>query len=281
VGRALSGASRHSRGWWRVHPSGAAVARGCAPAASRPPRARAREAIKACPTPRRRSDSVHGCGCLGSLSLELIARAWIGRQHGLSDTAIRNRAKAKGWTRDLSGAVRSRVRASSVREGVRANLLAGVTPSEAAIVDAVAARGVEVVRLASEVERKAGRAAPGVQLVGRVRCSSGGSNQRGPRDRGRTDRSAGEPDSAWEFHFIPSFYLSCYASPVRFIYPVVMYWCIQVQSTTRGDESIAIFPAPEIRAHCVRLRFDNRILVEGNDCPLLASMLLTTLVQSL
>jgi len=30
--------------------------------------------------------------------------------------------------------------------GVRANLLAGVTPSEAAIVDAAAARGVEVVR---------------------------------------------------------------------------------------------------------------------------------------
>jgi hypothetical protein len=32
--------------------------------------------------------------------------------------------------------VRSRVRESLVREGVRANLLAGVTPSEAAIVDA-------------------------------------------------------------------------------------------------------------------------------------------------
>ena len=48
---------------------------------------------KACPTPRRRSD---------------LARAWIGRQHSLSDTAIRKRAKANGWTRDLSGAVRSR-----------------------------------------------------------------------------------------------------------------------------------------------------------------------------
>jgi len=50
-----------------------------------------------------------------------------------------------GWTRDLSGALRSRVRESLVRE-VRANLLAGVTPSEAAIVDAAAARGVEVGR---------------------------------------------------------------------------------------------------------------------------------------
>ena len=47
--------------------------------------------------------------------------------------------------RDLSGAVRSRVCESLVREGVGANLLAGVTPYEAAIVDA-AARGVEVVR---------------------------------------------------------------------------------------------------------------------------------------
>ena len=69
---------------------------------------------KACPTPRRRSD---------------IARAWIGRQHSLSATAIRKRAKANGWTRGLSGAVRSRVRVSLVREGVRADLLAGVTPS--------------------------------------------------------------------------------------------------------------------------------------------------------
>jgi hypothetical protein len=34
-----------------------------------------------------------------------------------------------------------------VREGVRANLLAGVTPSAATIVDAAAVRGVEVVRL--------------------------------------------------------------------------------------------------------------------------------------
>jgi hypothetical protein len=42
--------------------------------------------------------------------------------------------------------VRSRVRESLVREEVRANLLAGVTLSEAAIVDAAAARGVEVVR---------------------------------------------------------------------------------------------------------------------------------------
>jgi hypothetical protein len=58
-----------------------------------------------------------------------MARAWIGRQHSLSDMAIRKRAKANGWTRD-PGALRSPVCESLVREGVRANLLAGVTPSE-------------------------------------------------------------------------------------------------------------------------------------------------------
>ena len=66
--------------------------------------ARVREAIKACPTPRRRSD---------------IARGWIGRQHSPSDTAIRKRAKANGWTRDLSGAVPSRVRKFGSREPAR------------------------------------------------------------------------------------------------------------------------------------------------------------------
>jgi hypothetical protein len=49
-------------------------------------------------------------------------------------------AKANGWTRGPSGAVRSLVRESLVREGVRANLLAGVTLSEAVIVDAAAQR---------------------------------------------------------------------------------------------------------------------------------------------
>jgi hypothetical protein len=76
--------------------------------------------------PRRRSDLSPG--------------RWIGRQHSLSDTAIRKRAKANGWTRDLSSAVRSRVRESLGRAGVRANLLGGVT-LRGRIVNA-AARGV-------------------------------------------------------------------------------------------------------------------------------------------
>lgn len=79
----------------------------------------------------------------GQLSIRQIAR-----QHDISDTAIRNHAKAGGWTRDLAGAVRNRVRESLVREGVRANQCEqmGVVPSDAAIVDEAAAIGVAVVR---------------------------------------------------------------------------------------------------------------------------------------
>jgi hypothetical protein len=76
----------------------------------------------------------------GQLSIKELAR-----QHKLSDTAIHKRAKAKGWTRDLSGAVRTRVRENLVCE-VRANLIAGGKPSDAAIIDEAAAIGVAVVR---------------------------------------------------------------------------------------------------------------------------------------
>ena len=76
----------------------------------------------------------------GQLSIKELAR-----QHKLSDTAIHKRAKAKGWTRDLSGAVRTRVRESLVYE-VRANLIAGSKPSNADIIDEAAAIGVAVVR---------------------------------------------------------------------------------------------------------------------------------------
>jgi hypothetical protein len=61
-------------------------------------------------------------------------------------TATRKRAKANGWTRDLSGAVRSRVREELVHEGFALCEPAAIVPSEAAIVDAAAARGVEVLR---------------------------------------------------------------------------------------------------------------------------------------
>lgn len=72
----------------------------------------------------------------------------IGRRHGRSEAWVRKVAKEKSWARDLAGAVRHRVRESLVREGVRANQceLAGVEPSDTAIVDEAAAIGVELVR---------------------------------------------------------------------------------------------------------------------------------------
>jgi hypothetical protein len=52
---------------------------------------------------RTRIDSVSDCANDAPRRRSDIARARIGRQHSLSDTAIRKRAKANGWTRDLSG----------------------------------------------------------------------------------------------------------------------------------------------------------------------------------
>lgn len=47
----------------------------------------------------------------------------IAREHGLSETAIRKRAKAEGWTRDLSAAIQAKaddmVRREAVRNEVR------------------------------------------------------------------------------------------------------------------------------------------------------------------
>ena len=78
----------------------------------------------------------------------LLSNREIARQQGRSETWVRKLAKAKGWTRDLAGAVRHQVRESLVRDGVRANQceLLGVEPSDAAIIDEAAAIGVEVVR---------------------------------------------------------------------------------------------------------------------------------------
>jgi hypothetical protein len=77
----------------------------------------------------------------GTLSIREIAR-----QNGVSDTAIRKQARKAGWTKDLSARVRIQVRESLVREGSRQCELAGIKPSDAAIVDEAAAMGVAVVR---------------------------------------------------------------------------------------------------------------------------------------
>ncbi|MFD2232778.1 hypothetical protein [Phaeospirillum tilakii] len=69
----------------------------------------------------------------GQLSVREIAR-----QHGVTDTAVRKRAKVEQWDRDLSGQVREVVRSRLVRTEVRS-----ANAREA--VDAAAARGVDVV----------------------------------------------------------------------------------------------------------------------------------------
>lgn len=75
----------------------------------------------------------------GQLSIREIAR-----QHGATDTAIRKRAKAKGWARDLAERVAAKVRSDLVRGEV-------CTPEERELsdreaIDVAAARGVELVR---------------------------------------------------------------------------------------------------------------------------------------
>jgi hypothetical protein len=77
----------------------------------------------------------------GTLSIREIAR-----QNGISDTAIRKQARKAAWTKDLSARVRIQVRESLVREGSRRCELAGIKPSDAAVVDEAAAMGVAVVR---------------------------------------------------------------------------------------------------------------------------------------
>jgi len=61
----------------------------------------------------------------------------IGRQHGLSHTAINKRAKRDGWTRNL---------ADKVREEVSARLVSESTEPERAAIEPAVARGVQVVR---------------------------------------------------------------------------------------------------------------------------------------
>jgi hypothetical protein len=77
----------------------------------------------------------------------------IGRQHGLSHTAINKRAKRDGWTRNL---------ADKVRKGVSARLVSAETSpeTERAAIEPAVARGVQVVR---EHQASIGR---GQRLVG-------------------------------------------------------------------------------------------------------------------
>jgi hypothetical protein len=63
----------------------------------------------------------------------------IGRQHGLSHTAINKRAKRDGWTRNLADRVRKEVSARLVSEKASPE-------AERAAIEPAVARGVQVVR---------------------------------------------------------------------------------------------------------------------------------------
>lgn len=73
---------------------------------------------------------------VGQLSNRMIAE-----KHGISDTAIRKRAKAQGWSKDLTEKVRQEVRSQLVRAEVR-------TPSvsDREVIEVAAATGAQVVR---------------------------------------------------------------------------------------------------------------------------------------
>jgi hypothetical protein len=86
-------------------------------------------------TPRARARGIKAGG------LTCRPGAWIGRQHSLSDRAIRKRAKANGVDPGPLGRRAEPGLGKVCDEGVRANLIAGVAPSGAAIVDAAAACG--------------------------------------------------------------------------------------------------------------------------------------------
>lgn len=70
----------------------------------------------------------------------------IGRQHGISHTAINKHAARHGWVRDLSARVRQAVAARLVSEPVSSDKAQGSSFSVETAIDAAAARAVELVR---------------------------------------------------------------------------------------------------------------------------------------
>lgn len=76
----------------------------------------------------------------GALSIRTIAD-----RHGVSDTAIRKKAKALGWERDLSEQVRKEVRNKLVRGEVREGQCAN-PERDAEIIEEAAEEGATVVR---------------------------------------------------------------------------------------------------------------------------------------
>ncbi|AZE48238.1 hypothetical protein C4K04_2565 [Pseudomonas chlororaphis] len=85
----------------------------------------------------------------GALSIRTIAE-----RNGISDTAIRKKAKASGWNRDLSEQVRKEVRNKLVRGEVRDEQCAN-PEHDAEIIDEAAEEGATVVRSHRRDIRKA------------------------------------------------------------------------------------------------------------------------------
>ncbi|MFJ2480694.1 hypothetical protein ACIOWE_10490 [Pseudomonas sp. NPDC087598] len=85
----------------------------------------------------------------GSLSIRTIAE-----RHGVSDTAIRKKAKALVWARDLSDQVRKEVRSKLVRGEVR-NDQGANCELDAEIIEEAAEEGARVVRSHRRDIRKA------------------------------------------------------------------------------------------------------------------------------
>jgi len=71
----------------------------------------------------------------------------LARQYDVSDTAIRKKAKADGWERDLTEKVHERVRAKLVRAEVRALNAREPVRTEAEIIEAAAETAVQVVQI--------------------------------------------------------------------------------------------------------------------------------------
>jgi len=74
-----------------------------------------------------------------------LSNVEIGKQFGVSEGAIRKKAKKNGWEKDLSNAVRSRVREKLVRATVRTTSAELQTDQE--IINSASERGVAVITL--------------------------------------------------------------------------------------------------------------------------------------
>ncbi len=71
----------------------------------------------------------------------------LARQYDVSDTAIRKKAKADGWERDLTEKVHERVRSKLVRAEVRALNAREPVRTDAEIIEAAAETAVQVVQI--------------------------------------------------------------------------------------------------------------------------------------